>query len=307
MRVHDVFDNPFQRELRDRCEQDCCGESEPPQNGGHECDYGPDHDDPELLKRPEHRIERLRKVVDRAKHRFFGIRHGAFPDGHHARHQHRQPDGDGDHVAAPSHVSGTVRAGAASTGRDLTLGALVVLTWLARVGRETRGRDSKGENYTFRPGRWIGCVAVALLIPVGASTAGAATCASSTNLHDQVVTVGSFDFAESRLARRGVQPGTRRWSHPRATRVRSRPREFVAPALAGGLVEFVPEYAGTALRFLSLGAVTPGVDVSETHAALLRALERSDATALTPAPAQNANAVLRDTSDGIALRPTHAE
>jgi hypothetical protein len=33
------------------------------------------------------------------------------------------------------------------------------------------------------------------------------------------------------------------------------PREFVAPALTRGLVELVPEYAGTALEFLSLGRV----------------------------------------------------
>ena len=55
-------------------------------------------------------------------------------------------------------------------------------------------------------------------------------------------------------------------------------------------MEFLPEYAGTALRFLSLGAVVPGVDVAETHTALVRALEGTHATALTPAPAQNANA-----------------
>ena len=133
-------------------------------------------------------------------------------------------------------------------------------------------------------------MAVALLVPVGASTAGAATRASSANLHDKVVTVGSFDFAESRLLAEVYSQALE------GGRIRVRrafglgPREFVAPALAGGLVEFVPEYAGTALRFLSLGAVTPGVDVDETHAALLRALERSHATALTPAPAQNANA-----------------
>ena len=134
-------------------------------------------------------------------------------------------------------------------------------------------------------------MAVALLVPIGVANAGAATRASSTTLRDKVVTVGSFDFAESRLLAEVYSQALERGD----IRVRRAfglgPREFVAPALAVGLVEFLPEYAGTALRFLSLGAVVPGVDVDETHAALLRALEDTHATALTAAPAQNANAL----------------
>ena len=104
-------------------------------------------------------------------------------------------------------------------------------------------------------------MAVALLIPVGVSSAGAAERATCGGLHDKVVTVGSFDFAESRLLAEIYSQAL----EAAGIRVRRAfglgPREFVAPALAVGLVEFVPEYAGTALRFLSLGTATPGADV----------------------------------------------
>jgi osmoprotectant transport system substrate-binding protein len=141
-------------------------------------------------------------------------------------------------------------------------------------------------------------VAVALLIPVGVSGAGAAERATRGNLHDKVVTVGSFDFAESRLLAE-IYSQTLEGADVRVRRAFGLgPREFVAPALAAGLVEFVPEYAGTALRFLSLGNADPGADVTETRAALLQALKGRHATALTPAPAQDANAfvVTRETA-----------
>jgi osmoprotectant transport system substrate-binding protein len=145
--------------------------------------------------------------------------------------------------------------------------------------------------------RWIGIAVVAVLIPLGASDAGAARSSRGT-LHDKVVSVGSFDFAESRLLAE-VYSQALEGGHIRVRRAFGLgPREFVAPALAAGLVEFVPEYAGTALRFLSLGAATPGVDVADTHAALLDALDGARATALDAAPAQNANAffVTRETA-----------
>ena len=133
-------------------------------------------------------------------------------------------------------------------------------------------------------------MAVALLVPVGASSAGAAERAARGGLHDKVVTVGSFDFAESRLLAE-IYSQTLEGADIRVRRAFGLgPREFVAPALAVGLVEFVPEYAGTAVRFMSLGTATPGADVAETRAALLRALKGRNATALDPAPAQDANA-----------------
>jgi osmoprotectant transport system substrate-binding protein len=76
------------------------------------------------------------------------------------------------------------------------------------------------------------------------------------------------------------------------------PRELVGPALSLGLVELVPEYAGTALDFLSLGRVDASADAAATHQALVQAAASHDLAALTAAPAQDANAfvVTRETA-----------
>jgi osmoprotectant transport system substrate-binding protein len=68
------------------------------------------------------------------------------------------------------------------------------------------------------------------------------------------------------------------------------PREFVGPALARGLVELIPEYAGSALLFFGVEATKPASAVQQTHEALEKTLQPLHAAALTPAPAQDANA-----------------
>jgi osmoprotectant transport system substrate-binding protein len=54
----------------------------------------------------------------------------------------------------------------------------------------------------------------------------------------------------------------------------------------------VPEYAGTALQFLSRGASEPTDDIATTHAALAAFLDDQRTVSLAPAPAQDANAVV---------------
>ena len=51
------------------------------------------------------------------------------------------------------------------------------------------------------------------------------------------------------------------------------PREVLLPAMAGGLVELVPEYAGTALRFTSLGDDDSAPIPRATHRLLQRRLD----------------------------------
>jgi osmoprotectant transport system substrate-binding protein len=77
----------------------------------------------------------------------------------------------------------------------------------------------------------------------------------------------------------------------------------VAPALAGGLIEFLPEYTGTALRFSSLGDVEPADDLATAAAQLAAALADADVTVLEPAPAEDANAfvVTRETAARLGL------
>ncbi|MGZ8762015.1 MAG: ABC transporter substrate-binding protein [Acidimicrobiia bacterium] len=111
-------------------------------------------------------------------------------------------------------------------------------------------------------------------------------------LGDGAVTVASFDFPESRLLGdvygTALQQGGYEVDFARGLGA----RELVDPSLALGLVEFVPEYAGTALEFLSVGMTHPSADVTATHAALTETLREGRLAALAPAPAQNANAIV---------------
>jgi len=115
--------------------------------------------------------------------------------------------------------------------------------------------------------------------------------------NDGTVTVGSFDFAENELLAELYSQALEAGGYDVRRAFKLGPREFVSPALARGLVDLVPEYAGTALAFLSLGALQPGPDVAGTHADLVRTLAQGDLTALAAAPAQ-------DTNTFVLTRPT---
>ena len=94
-------------------------------------------------------------------------------------------------------------------------------------------------------------------------------------LDDDAITVGSFDFAESVLL---AEIYGQALEHAGLTVERAfqlGPREFVAPALAVGLIEFVPEYAGSAATFLHRGeTVPPGDRRGHLRAARGRAARR---------------------------------
>lgn len=65
------------------------------------------------------------------------------------------------------------------------------------------------------------------------------------------------------------------------------PRELVEPALEKGLVELVPEYAGSLLGFIPGGVVGP--DLSAVRKDLIAALEDRGLILLASAPAQDRN------------------
>jgi osmoprotectant transport system substrate-binding protein len=69
------------------------------------------------------------------------------------------------------------------------------------------------------------------------------------------------------------------------------PREAVEPALAQGLVQLVPEYAGSALNFLTLGRRPGSSDTSVTSAALDETLAAHGLVPVTPSAAQDNNAI----------------
>ncbi|MEA2702544.1 MAG: osmoprotectant transport system substrate-binding protein, partial [Actinomycetota bacterium] len=118
------------------------------------------------------------------------------------------------------------------------------------------------------------------------------------------VTVGSFDFAESELLAELYSQALEGGGYAVRRAFNLGPREFVAPALARGLVDLVPEYTGTALQFLSLGRAQPGADPAAAREALVQALAGTGVTALEAAPAQDANTfvVTRETAERLGLR-----
>jgi osmoprotectant transport system substrate-binding protein len=123
-------------------------------------------------------------------------------------------------------------------------------------------------------------------------------------LGDDAITVGSFDFAESEvLAEIYGQALENGGFHVRRA-FHLGPREFVAPALMRGLLELVPEYAGTALQFASLGRQSSTADVRATRDDLVQTLANHHVTALEPSPAQDANTfvVTRATAARYGLR-----
>ena len=119
---------------------------------------------------------------------------------------------------------------------------------------------------------------------------GRETASPEVTLADDAITVGSFDFAESVAVAEVYSQGLEAAGYQVERAFSLGPREFVGPAMSRGLVEMVPEYAGTALLFHSLGRGSASSDPDETHARLVEALAGAPVQVLGEAPAQDANA-----------------
>jgi osmoprotectant transport system substrate-binding protein len=117
------------------------------------------------------------------------------------------------------------------------------------------------------------------------------------------VVIGSFDFPESDLLAQlyGQAFAANGFTVTYARDVG--PREVVEPALWQGMIGFVPEYSGSALNYLEPEPAATS-DVQETMDRLRVALQAHGLVPLSPAPAQdqNAVAVTRDTARTYGLR-----
>jgi osmoprotectant transport system substrate-binding protein len=142
-------------------------------------------------------------------------------------------------------------------------------------------------------------VDVALMRPaivVGALLSSLTGCADDRGdathdaLDDESITVGSFDFPESVMLAELYSQALEGAGMPVVRAFGLGPREFVGPALSAGLIEFVPEYAGTAVAYFGAGELSPSADAAVTHRALDRAVEGTGIAVLEAAPAQNRNA-----------------
>ena len=107
-----------------------------------------------------------------------------------------------------------------------------------------------------------------------------------------VITVGSFDFPESVLLAEIYGQALAANRFP----VRIMPgigaREVVDPALVDGLVQLVPEYAGSALEFFSLGRLSATSGAGAANRALAETVAGRGLVVARPAPAQDANAIV---------------
>ena len=128
-----------------------------------------------------------------------------------------------------------------------------------------------------------------VLLSVAACGADDEPAVAPTALGDDAITVGSFGFAESVLLAEIYSQALEAAGFRVERALGLGPREFVGPALGVGLIELLPEYAGSALAFHSLGSSQPTADVATTQADLDQVFAETDVMALDAAPAQNSN------------------
>ena len=118
------------------------------------------------------------------------------------------------------------------------------------------------------------------------------------------IRVAAFSFTESEILAELYSQALRAKGYPTGPVVQGGPRELVQPALAEGLIDLVPEYAGSALAFLTLGAVGGSANVTDTHDALTLVVAPLNIVTLKPAPAEDSNAIVvtQTTADRFGLR-----
>lgn len=127
---------------------------------------------------------------------------------------------------------------------------------------------------------------------------------TTTALDDDAITIASFNFPESVILAEIYAQALEGNGFAVKRQLGIGARELVEPSLQRGLVEFVPEYAGSALEFLTGGRGLATSDESKTHARLKDVFAERGVAVLAPAPAQDQNgfAVSRETADRYGLR-----
>jgi osmoprotectant transport system substrate-binding protein len=139
---------------------------------------------------------------------------------------------------------------------------------------------------------WPMALVVACVASVALSGCGAPPAGQPAAQDEASVVVGSFDFPESVLL--ADVYGAALAGHGLPVRILTDlgSRELVDPALLKGLIQVVPEYAGSALQFLSLGRQPATASVSSTSRTLASMASGLGLVAARPAAAQDNNAIV---------------
>ena len=109
---------------------------------------------------------------------------------------------------------------------------------------------------------------------------------------DDSIVVASFDFAESELLGELYATALEAHGYPVTRRLDLGSRELLQPALVQEQIDFLPEYVGTALTFLTLGAVDVTSHSPSMYRALKRTLSAKGVKALDYSSAQDKNGIV---------------
>jgi osmoprotectant transport system substrate-binding protein len=141
-------------------------------------------------------------------------------------------------------------------------------------------------------------IPVAFFVLAAACTNGPGGGRPASALDDNAITVGSFNFAESELLAEAYAQALEGHGYGVDRQLNLGPRELVIPALERGLIELVPEYAGSALAFLG---GSPSADPEATHAELRRELSKRRIQTLDASPAEDQNGFVVTPSTAVHL------
>jgi len=136
------------------------------------------------------------------------------------------------------------------------------------------------------------CIGLAAVLSACTSAGSDSASPAAHSRPGSVITIGSFDFPESVLLAQIYGQALAAAGFPVRVLPDLGPRELVEPALMNGLVQLVPEYAGSALEFISLGHRSATASVQVTNRALASTLADRGLLAARPAAAQDANAIV---------------
>jgi osmoprotectant transport system substrate-binding protein len=115
------------------------------------------------------------------------------------------------------------------------------------------------------------------------------------------IVIASFDFAESETLAHIYAQALEESGYPVRLITRVGSKEIVEPALLQGIVDFVPDYQGTALEFVTLNADFAPLSDRLTHLQLSDIMEPRGVSVLDYAPGENKNEVVVTRSVAEAL------